>query len=386
MSTLDVTAAVRERYSAAAQQAEAALCCPVEYRPEYLAAIPDEVLERDYGCGDPSRWLEPGETVLDLGSGGGKICFIAAQVVGPQGRIIGVDANDEMLALARRHQPAVAANIGYANVEFRKGRIQALALDLDAFEACLREHPVATSGDWLRAEETARRLRQTRPLIPTGSVDVVVSNCVLNLVGEEDRRQLFHEVFRVLREGGRAVISDIVCDEEVPEELRRDPKLWSGCISGAFREDRFLDAFTEAGFYGAEIVDRQSEPWMVVEGIEFRSLTVRAFKGGEGPELDRRQAVIYQGPWERVFDDEGNCLVRGRRMAVSDRQYDRYTRAPYAEHITPVAPAVEVPVESAAAFSDDRSPLRDPRETKAGTDGPLTILSTAYCCGPSGSC
>src|SRR5688572_10985302 len=101
--------AVKERYAAGAHAAEAALCCPVDYDPTYLQVIPQEVIDRDYGCGDPSRYVRPGETVLDLGSGTGKICFIAAQVVGQFGRIIGVDMTDEMLAVARRNAPLVAA-------------------------------------------------------------------------------------------------------------------------------------------------------------------------------------------------------------------------------------------------------------------------------------
>ena len=93
-----VESAVRQRYGAAAQEREAALCCPVEYDPQFLKVIPDEIIERDYGCGDPSRFVREGETVLDLGSGGGKICYIAAQIVGKSGTVIGVDANTEMLA------------------------------------------------------------------------------------------------------------------------------------------------------------------------------------------------------------------------------------------------------------------------------------------------
>src|SRR2546425_7950568 len=123
--------AVKERYAAGAKAREAALCCPVDYNADYLKVIPPEVIERDYGCGDPSRYLKPGETVLDLGSGTGKICFIAAQVVGATGKIIGVDMTDEMLEVARRSAPIVAGRLGYANVEFRKGRIQDLALDLE---------------------------------------------------------------------------------------------------------------------------------------------------------------------------------------------------------------------------------------------------------------
>src|SRR5690606_23936369 len=120
-------------------------------------------------------------------------------------------------------------------------------------------------------------LRQSSPLIADDSIDVVISNCVLNLVRREDRRQLFSEMYRVLKNGGRACISDIVSDEDVPAHLQRDGQLWSGCLSGAFREDEFLAAFEDAGFYGVEIVARQSEPWAVIEGIEFRSMTVRAF-------------------------------------------------------------------------------------------------------------
>ena len=100
----------------------------MNYDPSLLKVIPQEVIERDYGCGDPSKYLREGETVLDLGSGTGKICFIAAQIVGPKGKVIGVDMTDEMLEVARRNAPVVAERIGYANVEFRKGRIQDLAL------------------------------------------------------------------------------------------------------------------------------------------------------------------------------------------------------------------------------------------------------------------
>ena len=125
---------VRQRYAAGAKERADKLCCPVEYDSELLTAIPQEVIERDYGCGDPSRYLREAETVLDLGSGTGKICFIAAQIVGPTGRVIGADMTDEMLEVARRNAPIVAERLGYANIEFRKGRIQDLALDLELLD------------------------------------------------------------------------------------------------------------------------------------------------------------------------------------------------------------------------------------------------------------
>ena len=382
---LNVDAAVRERYSQAAQRAEAELCCPIQYNAEYLQALPQEILERDYGCGDPSRHVGEGDVVLDLGSGGGKICYIAAQIVGPHGHVIGVDCNEDMLSLARKYQAEMAEKIGHQNVTFRKGRIQDLALDLDQFENHLREHPIRTSADWLGAEEHAGRLRDTSPMIADESVDVIVSNCVLNLVRSEDRRQLFSEMYRVLRRGGRAVISDIVCDEIVPEHLRQDPTLWSGCLSGAFHEEEFLKAFEEAGFYGMEIVDRQTDPWAVIEGIEFRSLTVRAWKGKEGPCLERRQAVIYNGPWQAVIDDDGHKLIRGERMAVCDKIFNIYTRPPYASFITPIPPAEEIPPAEAQPFDCLGSPKRPPSETKSRTAN-LTILPEGDCCGPKDCC
>src|ERR1043166_1228938 len=133
---------VRQRYAAGAKERADKLCCPVDYESEYLEVIPKEVIERDYGCGDPSKYLREGETVLDLGSGTGKICFIAAQVVGAAGKVIGVDMTDEMLEVARRNAPIVAERIGYANVEFRKGRIQDLALSIDLLDAELKRRPI----------------------------------------------------------------------------------------------------------------------------------------------------------------------------------------------------------------------------------------------------
>jgi SAM-dependent methyltransferase len=286
-----------------------------------LSVIPEEILKKDYGCGDPTPYVREGETVVDLGSGAGKLCYILAQVVGPTGRVIGVDFNREMLALARRYQPVVARQLGYSNVEFRYGLIQDLQLDLDRLAAELAEHPVRDADGWLALRTVEDRLRHEQPLIPDDSADCVVSSCVFNLVRPADRKRLFAEVFRVLRRGGRAVISDIVADEEVPEPLQRDARLWSGCLAGAFREEALLEAFEEAGFHGLTIVRRQREPWQTVEGIEFRSITVLAYKGKQGPCLERNQAVIYRGPFKRVEDDDGHAYFRGARMAVCDKTF-----------------------------------------------------------------
>ena len=383
-ATINPETAVKERYASGAHAREAALCCPVEYDPQYLRVIPQEVIEKDYGCGDPSQYLHPGETVLDLGSGTGKICFIAAQVVGPRGRVIGVDMTDEMLDVARRNAPVVAERIGYGNVEFRKGRIQDLGLDLARLDDALRERPITDAASFLKADELAAELRLKHPLVADESVDVVVSNCVLNLVDSRSKPRLFAEIFRVLKKGGRAVISDIVSDEPSPEHLQNDPELWSGCISGALTEPGFLEAFAQAGFHGIRLLKRDEQPWQTVEGIEFRSVTLEAFKGKQGPCFERNQAVIYRGPFREVLDDDGHRMERGQRYAVCDKTFNLYRRAPYAEQFEFIEPRTAIPLEEAKPFDCTRTALRHPKETK-GQDYAATTGASA-CCDGGGCC
>jgi arsenite methyltransferase len=376
---------VRQRYAAGAKERADKLCCPVDYDSDYLKVVPQEVIERDYGCGDPSRYLREGETVLDLGSGSGKICFIAAQVVGSKGKVIGVDMTDEMLEVARRNAPIVAERIGYANVEFRKGRIQDLALDLELLDRQLKRNSIIDAASFLAADELAEELRVKHPLIASDSTDVVVSNCVLNLVESKSKLQLFAEIFRVLRKGGRAVICDIVSDEEVPEEMQNDPELWSGCISGAFTEEGFVAAFEKAGFYGIQILKRDAPPWRTVQGIEFRSVTIEAFKGKQGECFERNQAVIYRGPFKEVLDDDDHRMGRGKRYAVCDKTYNLYKKAPYREFFEFVDPIVDVPLAEARPFDCSRTSLRHPKETK-GQDYSATTEANGKCCDGGACC
>jgi arsenite methyltransferase len=380
MSTINAESEVRKRYAAGAQAMEPRLCCPVDYNADYLKIIPKEVIERDYGCGDPSKYLREGETVLDLGSGTGKICFIAAQIVGSAGKVIGVDMTDEMLEVARRNAPIVAERLGYANVEFRKGRIQDLALSIDLLDAELKRRPIGDAATFLAADELAQDLRVKNPLVANDSIDVVVSNCVLNLVEAKAKRQLFDEIFRILKTGGRAVISDIVSDEEVPDELQNDPELWSGCISGALTEEGFLAAFTDAGFYGVQILKRDEKPWQTVAGIEFRSVTIEAFKGKQGPCVERNQAVIYKGPFKEVLDDDNHRMERGGRYAVCDKTYNLYRKAPYRESFEFIEPLSEVPLSEAKPFDCSRTAKRHPKETK-GQDYTATTEASSCCDG-----
>lgn len=379
-SILDVTKAVKERYSEAAKSQVAALCCPVDYNKEFLKVIPQEVIDRDYGCGDPSAFLKKGETVLDLGSGGGKICFIASQVVGSEGRVIGVDMNDDMLELAKQSAKSVGKAIGYENVEFRRGNIQDLRLDRDKVDAYLRQSPIKNLEDYQSLEQFMEGLKSQDPMIPSDSIDVVVSNCVLNLVATQEKSQLIAEIFRVLKKGGRAVISDIVSDEFVPLDMQNDPELWSGCISGAFQEVDFLKAFEDAGFHGVELVKRDDTPWQTVNGIEFRSATVIAYKGKQGPCWDHNEAVIYKGPFSSVADDDGHIYPRGERVAVCRKTMDLLSKGPYKGQFYQVKPLKEISQEDAKPFPcAGPTTLKSPKDTK-GDDYKLTTQQASGSC------
>jgi ubiquinone/menaquinone biosynthesis C-methylase UbiE len=377
--------AVLQRYGNAAEEVEACLCLPVNYDKALLQVIPNEIIEKDYGCGDPSIYVREGETVLDLGSGSGKACYILAQIVGVQGKVIGVDFNPPMLDLARKYQKSIGDQLGYHNVAFRQGKIQDLKTDLELLDQHLRNNPVGSVADLARLEEFEQRIRREQPLIADESIDVIVSNCVLNLVRPEDKRRLFAEMYRVLKRGGRVAISDIVSDEPVPEHLAQDPNLWSACVSGAFQEEEFLRAFEEAKFYGIHIEEFSSVPYQTVEGIEFRAVTVTAYKGKEGACIERNQAVIYRGPWKQVMDDDGHTLERGARMAVCGKTFGIYSKAPYKDQFILVPPREEVGAENAGEFDCSRDHRRSPQETK-GLDFKVTQVASGVCAPNSNCC
>lgn len=384
----DIERSVLERYQEGARQQQPSLCCPTSYDHRYLEILPDEIINKDYGCGDPTQYVNTGEVVVDLGSGAGKNCYILAQKVGADGQIIGVDFNDEMLALARKYQGDIASKVGYANTQFVKGKIQDLTLDLEGAENWLRQQPIDSIDALSRFEAECDRLRTEHPLISDDSVDVVISNCVLNLVRPQDKQQLFQEIYRVLKRGGRAVISDIVCDETPTPTIMNDPELWSGCIAGAFRESEFLEMFEAAGFYGVELLKREDHPWHVIDGIEFRSVTVRAYKGKEGSCLERNQAVIYKGPWKEVRDDDGHTYLRGERMAVCDKTFQILTspQGAYANDMIPVSPYEDIALKDAQTFSCEGATIRHPKITK-GTDYRVTqSTDSASCCTPEENC
>jgi SAM-dependent methyltransferase len=272
--------------------------------------------------------------------------------------------NDDMLALARKYQAEMAEKIGAANVEFVKGQIQDLALDLTALNQHLAENPITNAEDVIHLRAWQEKQRKESPLIADNSVDLVVSNCVLNLVHDSDKAQLIQEIFRVTKAGGRVAISDIVSDEPVPAHLKADAHLWSGCISGALQEHEFLQAFIDAGFVAVAYDKWESQAWQVVEGIEFRSVTITAIKPQAEPCLDKGHAVIYRGPFAKVYDDEGHVFYRGQRMAMCERSFNLLTSAAYNDQFIGIAPVQE---QTPQNWCHASGTLRPAAETKSAT-------------------
>ncbi|MFO0706801.1 MAG: methyltransferase domain-containing protein [Nitrospira sp.] len=265
---------VSDRYAKAASTGEQ-MCCPTSYDMANLKSfIPEEVLKISYGCGTPAglNTVRAGETVLDIGSGGGIDCFEASRLVGPTGRVIGIDMTDTMLEIARKHAGVVAANLGYSvsNVEFRKGMADAMP-------------------------------------VPDDTTDLIISNCVINLA--PDKRKVFREMFRVAKPGGRFTISDIVADQPVPQYLMHDAKKWGDCLSGALTLVDYLAGLTEAGFVGIHLV--KSSPWQRIDGLHFFSVTLTGYKlPTERPAKPARYATL-RGPFSRVVDERGTTYLRG---------------------------------------------------------------------------
>ena len=256
--TTELRETVRAKYGEAAQRVMAggvASCCgsassccgaapgtggkdPITsdlYSANEAAMLPEDAIIASLGCGNPTALTElgEGEVVLDLGSGGGIDVLLSARRVGPSGKVYGLDMTDEMLALAR----ANAAKAGAMNVEFLKGEIENIPL-------------------------------------PDNSVDVIISNCVINLSG--DKRRVLQEAFRVLKPGGRFAVSDVVVRGELPAEVRRSMELWVGCVAGALEENEFKALLTEAGFEGADV-----EPTRIYEFED-----AKAFLSGTGEDAE----------------------------------------------------------------------------------------------------
>lgn len=326
---------ILDRYSDGANKTIPGLCCPTTYPIHLLEMLPKEIIERDYGCGDPSRYIKKGDTVLDLGSGGGKMCYMAAQIVGPTGSVVGVDMNDEMLSLARKYKKEMVQKLGVKYIEFKKCQIQNLRLDLEEVDQWLTQNPIRSATN-LKQFENWKSSQSSA--IADESVDTVISNCVLNLVSRQQRTDLAKEVFRVLKPGGRIAISDIVSDVEVPQYLQDDPDLWADCVSGATETSAFIQIFRDVGFVGLKLDSWSEKPWKEIDRVAFRSATLVAIKPSCQECLNKGHSVIYKGPYSEIRDDEDHVFTRGCVVPVCEQTFDLLTKGYLASDFIGISP------------------------------------------------
>tara|TARA_B100000315_G_scaffold253546_1_gene292526 strand:- start:5384 stop:6595 length:1212 start_codon:yes stop_codon:yes gene_type:complete len=297
MSDSSLTQSVIERYASVARKGEQ-LCVPDGYDMEALATyIPQPVLQIANGCGVPVGLgtVRAGETVLDVGSGGGIDCFEASRLTGKDGFVIGVDMTDEMLEIARNSAAAVAVNLGYAqsNVEFRKGRAEKLPVD----------------------DQT---------------IDLIISNCVINLA--PDKQRVFQEIYRALKIGGRFTISDVVADTSIPNYLLNDQERWGACLSGAMYTRDYLRTIRATGFVGVHQVN--VAPWGTIDGVHFSALTVTGYKVAAPNSFFPNEGIfseyaVFKGPFKWVVDEYGQTFVRGLWRKIDQKTSDLLHLEPF---------------------------------------------------------
>lgn len=330
-----ITRSVNQRYAKAVTNGEQ-LCCPTGYNHEDLGQfIPDPVLKVSYGCGTPVglSTVQCGEVVLDIGSGGGIDCFEASRKVGAQGRVIGIDMTDEMLALARTHAPTVAKNLGYpeTNVDFRKGFADAMPVGDD-------------------------------------EVDLIISNCVINLAPEKGK--VFQEMFRVLRSGGRFTISDIVADQPIPNYLIYDRAKWGDCLSGALTIKDYWGGLREAGFKGLHQVT--SIPWRVIDGIHFISVTLTGYKPASPSTTSSPAFATLTGPFSQVVDELGTTFHRGKPQQINEGTASLLALSPYKDRFI----IAEQPVTLSA--HDSRTIAVYPEKAPCVWEGQFAVLTGPF--------
>jgi len=311
---LEISESVQNYYGQVLQSSsdlKTSACCSIDAMPSYLKALltglHPEVLARFYGCGSPLPQALAGKTVLDLGCGTGRDCYLLSRLVGPNGRVIGVDMTPEQLDVALRHRDWHAERFGYANVDFLHGHIENLA----------------------------------QLGIADASIDVVVSNCVINL--SPDKPKVLAEIFRVLKPGGELYFSDVFADRRIPSPLRQDPVLLGECLGGALYWEDFRRILQDLGCPDVRTVKQNTislddpDVFAKIGMIKFNSVTVRAFKIPlEDRCEDFGQIAVYQGSIDQhphSFDlDDHHHFETGRPLRICGNTADMLSASRYGDH------------------------------------------------------
>ncbi len=285
MQPTSIHDSVREHYAERARTETSCCSSSALYDDQLLKDLPTDISQFSLGCGNPitTAALKPGETVLDLGSGGGLDCFLASKQVGAAGHVIGVDMTPDMLAKAR----ANAQRLGYPNVEFREGYLEALPVD-------------------------------------DNTIDVVISNCVINL--SPDKPQVFREVFRALKPGGRIAVSDIVTNGALPEAVQKSMAAWGACVAGALTVQDYARGLIDAGFVDVRVTPKETtDKWLAALpiGVPFSAtITARQPRADEQPSGEMPDGVELETAGELKIDGLEDLIGRVTDMDSIENGYD----------------------------------------------------------------
>jgi arsenite methyltransferase len=296
------------------------VCCVERYDTTYLRRVPKVVVDADLGCGNPTRYLRSGDRVLDIGCGAGMNCYIASQIVGSEGEVIGIDFTPSMLAVARGALEEFRRNVpDAAPMRFIAASASDLALDIEWANACLAANPPQSQKALQEHLAAVANQRHVAPAISDGSVDVVISNCVINLLDDLDKSAVFWEIARVLKPGGRFAISDNVSNISVPESVKNDRVLWSACYAGVLQEQEFYAQLEKAGLVNIRIEVRNPDPALTVENLVFYSITVTGEKMAQP--VAAGVSAMYRGPFKALVGESGKMYRRGvvETVAAADQ-------------------------------------------------------------------
>jgi arsenite methyltransferase len=327
----------------------------------------------------PEGTINAGERVLIVGATE-SITLSAARQIGADGFLLVVESEEKLLSSVRERFAALEAELGYANWAFEVTDLDDYRTNPVFVQEYLSEKPVQDAAGYRAFQAALQTQRQTAPFVANESFDVVILDAVANRLTDAGARAALADAFRVLRRGGRVVVTSLLADEPgLPLDL---PALPNGTrMQNVPLETEIIAMLDEAGYYGMSYVWRAELPMKVVQGIELRSFVVQAYKGKQGVCLDQGHAVIYRGPWKEVLDDDGHRYVRGERVAVCEKTYGILMREPYGDQMIGIPCYQQIPLAQAPLFDCNTPQLRDPRVTK----GKKSVFEqqSGDCCSPS---